>query len=94
MPEQWEFDLRNQLRGIGIVTIEDQDRVFDVARKCSKTGVVLGTSWAILGAPAFAPGALTGFLSGFLTGTVSCMGLSYSAQEVIKRIGRGDIPSP
>lgn len=94
MPAPTDFDLRNQLRGIGIVYVSEQDRVIDVARKCAKTGVVLGASWAILGVPAFAPGALAGFLSGFATGTATCMGLSYGAREFIKKLGSGDITTP
>lgn len=89
MDEASEFDMRDQLRGIGIVHVSEQDNIIDVARKCAKTGVVVGAGWAVVGAPALAPGAIAGFLSGFATGTAVCMGLSEGAKEVIKKIGTG-----
>jgi hypothetical protein len=94
MTEANEFDMRSQLRGIGIVHISEQDRVIDVARRCAKTGAAVGAGWAVLGAPALAPGAIAGFLSGFATGTAACMGLSYAAQETLKKIGTGQIAPP
>jgi hypothetical protein len=94
LPEPTDFDLRSQLRGIGIVNISEQDRIVDAARKCSKTGFVLGASWMLLGAPAAAPGALAGFLSGFVTGTATCMGLSYGLRSALKDLGSGELPAP
>lgn len=89
-----DFDLRNQLRGIGIVQVTEQDRVIDLARKCARTGMVMGAGWMVLGAPALAPGALAGFLSGFATGTAACMTLSYGARETLKKIASGEIETP
>jgi hypothetical protein len=89
-----EFGLRDQLRGIGIVNVSEQDRVLDVARRCATTGAVVGAGWMMLGAPALAPGMLAGFLSGFVTGTATCMGLSYGARDVLKKIGTGEIQVP
>ena len=94
MTEIANFEMRNQLRGIGIVHVAEQDRVIDVARKCAKTGMVLGAGWMVLGAPALAPGALAGFLSGFATGTAACITLSYGARETLKKIGTGEIEAP
>lgn len=86
--------LRRQLHGIGIVDIEEQDRVIHVARRCAKTGMLTGTGWMILGAPAMAPGAVAGFLSGFVTGTATCMSLSYAARDTIRQIGSGEAEVP
>ncbi len=87
-------DMRTQLYGIGIVGIGEQDRVIDVAKRCTKTGATLGVGWAVLGAPAVAPGIVAGFLSGFVTGTATCVGLSYAARNAIKKIGTGDLSIP
>ena len=94
MSEPSEADLRDQLRGIGIVHVSEQDRIFDVARRCAKTGLVVGSGWAVLGAPALATGVAAGFLTGFITGTATCMGLSYAARDTIKQIGAGAIGAP
>ena len=94
MPTPTDFDLRLQLRSIGIVSISEQDRILNVAGRCSATGFVLGAGWAVLGAPAFAPGALAGFLSGFVTGTATCLGLSYARRNVLKQIGDGSLNLP
>lgn len=87
-------DLRKELRGIGIIHLADQDRFLDAARKCAKTGLVVGSGWAVLGAPALAPGAAAGFLSGFVTGTLSCVGLSYGAKKMFQDIASGKMDFP
>ncbi|MEP7222125.1 MAG: hypothetical protein ABI673_05595 [Novosphingobium sp.] len=94
MPGPTDQSLRNQLDGIGITEISEQDRVIDVARRCTKTGIPLGAGWAVLGAPALAPGALVGFLTGFVTGTTTCVALSYAARDKLKQLGSGDLSTP
>ncbi len=94
MPDPSNMNVRFQLDGVGITSISEQDRVIDVARRCTKTGVPLGAGWAVLGAPALAPGALAGFLSGFITGTATCMALSYAARDQLKQLSSGELEPP
>ena len=88
MARPGDDELRAQLAGIGIVIASDQDRIIDIAKRCSMTGVIFGTSWALLGTPALAAGQLAGFLSGFLAGTVVCTSLSQTAQEQLRNLPR------
>ena len=88
MNERPEFELRQQLMAIGIISDKEQDTILDIARRCTRFGVVTGTGWAVLGAPALAPGMLAGFFSGFLSGTAACTALNLAAREQLKEIAR------
>lgn len=76
------------MQQMGIVSFAEQERMIDIARRCSKFGVVTGAGWAVLGAPANLPGVAAGFLSGWITGTASCVSLNYAFKRKLQQLAK------
>ncbi len=87
------IELRRELmQDMGIVSFKEQERLIDIARRCSRFGAVTGAGWAIYGSPAGIPGAVSGFLSGWLTGTASCVAVNYSLRKQLQQLAKDGLP--
>lgn len=73
---------------MGIVSFAEQERLLDIAKRCSKFGVATGAGWAVLGSPAGIPGFAAGFLSGWATGTASCVAINYRFKRQLQQLAK------
>lgn len=81
---------REMLQYMGIVSYQEQERLIDVARRCSVTsGLGLGAGWAVLGSTVPGHGTVAGFLAGWLAGTASCMAVNQSLRAQLQQVASG-----
>ena len=83
---------RDLMQNMGIISFKEQERLIDIARRCSRFGGVTGAGWAVYGSPAGIPGVVSGFLSGWLTGTASCMAVNYGLRRQLQQLAKDGVP--
>ncbi len=92
-------DMRNQMLQIGILSHNEQETMFQLAKRCAKTsglplGVAIGAAGTKAGTVALPgigtiSGAAAGFLAGLTTGTASCVALNLAAKDELKKLAKG-----
>lgn len=88
-----------ELIKIGIVSYDEQERLWDVAQRCAKTtgipmagaGAVLGGKMGTVALPGGGTisGAAAGALAGLVSGTVSCVALNLSVRGELRSLANG-----
>ena len=80
------------MQQMGIVSFKEQERLIDIARRCSRFGGVMGAGWAVYGSPAGLPGVVSGFLSGWVAGTASCVAINHGLKQQLQKLAREGLP--
>lgn len=88
-----------ELMSIGILSYNEHERLWHIAKRCAVTGVVMGAGTAKLGAgggtvalPGIGTisGATAGFLAGLVTGTASCVAINVALRDELKQLANGE----
>ena len=89
-------NFRRELIKLGILSYQEQDRLFDIGMRCARTsGIALGGAGAVMGAGTAnvvlpligtVPGAVAGFLAGLATGTMACTALHYGMKDQLRTL--------
>ena len=88
-------DFRREMLRIGIISYREQDTLWDIAKKCSRTlgvptagvGLVIGLQGGAVTVPLVGavPGALFGLLAGWGAGTFTCTALNYRHRRDLRQ---------
>lgn len=88
-----------QMMSLGIVSYDEQERVWDVAHRCARsTGVPLAGGLAVAGMQAgtvtipgvgTVSGAVAGALAGLVSGTVACTALNMALRDELRALAEG-----
>ena len=89
-------DFRREILKLGIISYDEQDKVWDIAKKCARTagiptagaGLVLGSSTGAVTVPGVGavPGAIVGMLAGFVTGTAACTAVNVRQRGALREL--------
>ncbi len=90
----------NTLMGLGIISYKEQEKVWQIAKRCAMTsGVPLAGAGAVMGAKmgtvtvpgvGTIAGSVAGALAGLFGGTISCTMVNMSMRNELKKIANGE----
>ena len=94
--EESTDDFRREMLKMGIVSYREQDRLWDIGKKCAKimgvpaagAGMVMGMgagAVTVLGIGAV-PGAVFGLLAGMVTGTAACTAVNVRHRNALRTL--------
>lgn len=88
-----------QMMGIGIVRYDEQERVWEIARRCARdAGLPLAGGLAVAGMKAgtvtipgvgTVSGAAAGALAGLVSGTLTCTALNIAVRDELRALAEG-----
>ena len=81
-------DFRREMLQLGIISYNEQDTLWDIAKKCARTaGIPAAGGGMVLGMGAGAvPGALVGMLAGLATGTAACTAANAKHRSALRTL--------
>jgi hypothetical protein len=91
-------DFRKEVIKFGIVSYSEQDKLYDIAKKCAKqigvpAGAGAGLATAKAGAVVIAvvgavPGAVVGFLGGLVLRTAACTAVNMKHRDALRQLAK------
>lgn len=90
----------NTLMGLGIISYKEQEKVWQIAKRCARTsglpmagaGALLGLKMGTVTVPGVGTiaGSVAGALAGLFSGTLSCTMINMSMRNELKKIATGE----
>ena len=82
-------DWIKKMMAIGVLSYREQERLYDIAKRCAKTtGVTAAGAGFVLGSTGFVPGAVVGALGGLFYGTAACTLLNAAMRDKLKQLAQ------